>query len=159
MAGAVINSRSFISGLEKSEERFEKMFRDKVRTLVTVAMRKLIEKTPVNTGEAVMNYVASAGSPSSAGLKKAPDPVEPTNDLALGMERLRPAAEAVAMASAQSVDTRDPFQTFWIVNRTPHIGGLEHGLLPYAPYTPRSPAGMFGVTVQELMLLLSSGKI
>lgn len=159
MTGAVVNASAFIIGLEKSEKRFEEMFRKKVRTLVTEGMNRLLRKTPVNTGEAVMNYVASSGAPKS-GVRNAAGPaVEATNKLALGAERLRGGAEAVSRATIASVDFSDPFQTFWITNSTPHIGGLEHGALPKRPYVPRSPAGMFGITVQELLSLLQSGRI
>lgn len=135
------------------------MFREKVRALMSEAMRRLLEKTPVNTGQAVMNYVASSGSPATGPVKQAGKAVEPTNKLALGQERLRANAEAISHATLANVDYRDPYRTFYIVNKAPHIGGLEYGALPKAPYVPRSPNGMFGVTVEELMALLGSGRI
>lgn len=158
MSGIIENAASFIAGLDNYEERFHQMFRKKVRMLVHEGMRRLIAKTPVNTGEAVMNYVASGGTPRSSS-KEAGPAVEATNKLALGAERLRPRAAAVATATVGSVDFSDPYNVFWITNSTPHIQGLEYGLLPQAPYSPRSPAGMFGVTVQELMMLLNSRSI
>lgn len=158
MAGVVVNGSSFISGLDAAEQRFHRMFRERVKRLLHEGMRRLIAKTPVNTGQAVMNYVASGKSPFS-GVKQAGAPVEATNKLALGAERLRPAAAAVATATLATVDFSDPYNVYWITNNTPHIQGLEYGLLPAAPYRPRSPAGMFGVTVQELISLLSSGRI
>ena len=132
------------------------MFRRKMRMLVTEGMRRLIRKTPVNTGQAVASYVASAGTPTSR-VANRPEPVEATNRLALGQEKLRGQAEAAALATLSGINYDDPFQSFYITNAAPHIGGLEHGSLPGAPYTPRSPGGMFGVTVQELLALLSSG--
>lgn len=135
------------------------MFRERMRTLVKEGMRRLIAKTPVNTGEAVLNYVATGGTPYSGGVKRAGDPVEHTNHLSLGAEKLRGGAASVAEATVGSVDFSDPYNVFWITNKAEHIRGLEYGLLPYAPYTPRSPAGMFGVTVEELIALLSSGRI
>jgi hypothetical protein len=106
-----------------------------------------------------MNYVASSGAPKSGVGKKAGPAVEATNKLSLGTEQLRGGAEAVSRATVATVDFSDPYKTFWITNATPHIGGLEHGSLPARPYVPRSPAGMFGITVQELMSLLQSGRI
>ncbi|WNL50647.1 hypothetical protein RPALISO_58 [Ruegeria phage RpAliso] len=158
MMSVVANASQFISGLERSEKAFEGMFRERVRKLVTEGMRRLIAKTPVWTGQAVASYVASAGAPKQAN-KPQGVPVEATNKLALGSERLRGSAAAQAMATIATVDFRDPFQTFYITNDAPHIAGLERGELPGDPFTPRSPAGMFGVTVQELMLHLNTGKI
>jgi len=99
------------------------------------------------------------GKPFSGGAATGKNPIEATNKLALGAERLRGGAEARAMATLGSVSYADPFTTFWIVNNAPHIGGLEAGELPEEPFTPRSPQGMFGVTLQELITLLESNTI
>jgi hypothetical protein len=155
----VLNSAAFFAGLDKEVEQVRVIMRTRVRRLVDEGMRRLIEKTPVNTGQAVMNYVATGGAPYSGGVKDAPDPVEPTNHLPLGAERLRGAAAAVATATIAQVDFSNPFGVFYITNKAPHIVGLEHGALPGAPYTPRSPAGMFGLTVQELAAMLESGRV
>ena len=159
MGGAVINAGSFIAGLTKSEERFERRFRERVRKLVSEGMRRLIAKTPVQTGQAVANYVATGGAPYSGPVKAGGDPQPGTNSMPIGAEANRGSAAATAQATAESVSFSDPFKAFYITNRTPHIGGLEAGALPHAPFTPRSPAGMFGVTTQELMALLQSGRI
>lgn len=155
----VVNADQFIDGITAYEQRFHEMFRNRVRRLVSEGMSRLLRKTPVNTGQAVMNYVATKGTPYGGPVKEAGKAVEATNKLALGAERLRGGAEAVAMATLKGLDFSDPYQTYYITNRAPHIGGLEDGALPEAPYTPRSPAGMFGVTVQELMMLLNSRSI
>lgn len=154
----VVNSRGFQSGLDRSVKRFEDRFRKRVQKLLSEGLRRMIRRTPVHTGQAVMNYVASGGV-SRQPLRPGFDPVEPTNRLPLGSEALRPAAEARALATLRTVDFSDPFKNFYITNRTPHIGGLEHGELPTEPFVPRSPAGMFGVTLQELVQLLSTGRI
>lgn len=155
----VLNSVAFFAGLDKEVEQVRVIMRTRVRRLVDEAMRRLIEKTPVNTGQAVMNYVATGGSPYAGAVKDAPDPVEPTNHLPLGAERLRGPVAAVATATIATVDFSDIFKTFYITNNSPHIVGLEHGALPASPYTPRSPQGMFGVSVQELEAMLASGRV
>lgn len=157
--GYVINSKEFCAGLDKFVKDFEESFRFRMRRIMSEGMRRLCARTPVNTGAAIMSYIASSGAPSSGGASTGFDPVEPTNDLALGQEALRGPATAVAMGTLGNVSYSKPFTTYWIVNRAPHIAGLEYGQLPTAPYVPRSPAGMFGVTTQELLLLLDSGKI
>ncbi|SEM91911.1 hypothetical protein SAMN04488103_102442 [Gemmobacter aquatilis] len=155
----VMNASQFLAGLDDAEAEVKIIMRNRVRRLVDEGLRRLLAKTPVNTGEAAMNYVATGGTPYTGPVKQAGDPVEPTNDLPLGAERLRPAAEAVAIATIGTVDFSDPFNVFWITNKAPHIGGLETGSLPQAPYSPRSPAGMFGVTIEELAAMLESGRI
>ena len=155
---AVLNATAFNAGLDRAEERFQRMFKERVRRLVHTGMRSLIAKTPVNTGEAIMNYVASSGTPSGSH-RRAGKAVEATNKLALGAEKLRGPAAAISFATLATVSFDDPYKVYWITNNTPHIGGLEHGLLPEAPYVPRSPAGMFAVTIQELMQLLGSGTL
>jgi hypothetical protein len=81
---------------------------------------------------------------------------EPTNKLPLGAEANRGRAESISKATLATVNYSDPYQVFWIVNKSPNIGGLEAGELPTKPFTPRSPQGMFGVTLQELAALLDS---
>ena len=155
----VANPHEFIRGLDRAEDRFKKMFRKKVRRIVTEGMHRMIAKTPVWAGTAVANYVATGGTPYSGPVKKGGTPQKGTNRMPLGAERNRAGAKAEAMATVQAVDFSDPYKAFWITNRAPHIAGLEYGALPRRPFVPRSPAGMFAVTVEELMLLLSSGRI
>lgn len=155
----VVNGRSFNRSLDRYYDRLEKRFRARMKMLMEAGMIRLIRRTPVHTGAAVMSYVASSGQPFSGAPSGGRAPVEPTNRLPVGSERLRGTAEAVAMATLANVKYDDPFTTYWIVNNAPHIGGLEAGELPYEPFTPRSPQGMFGVTLQELVALLGSNPL
>lgn len=158
MSNSVIaNPKEFMRGLDQSYTRFEKRFQKRMRVLVTEGMKRLIRRTPVHTGQAVRSYVASAGTPFSGGAAAASKPVQATNQLPLGAERLRSGAANQAMSTLGLVDFSDPFQNFYITNSAPHIAGLEAGELPRAPYTPRSPQGMFAVTLQELITLLDAG--
>lgn len=159
MTGAVLNPRSFQTGLDKAVERFHERFRVKMRRTVTAAMLRLLRRTPVNTGRAVMNYVATAGEAYTGPVIAGFVPVEPTNKLPLGSEQLRGDAEAVARRTLDSVSYRNPYQRFFITNRAPHIAGLEAGELPDDPYVPRSPQGMFRVTLQEISAMMQAGKL
>lgn len=159
MAGVVGNLDEFINGLTAYEARFVVFFRKKITRLMSEGMERLMAKTPVNTGQAVMNYVASAGSPYSGSAMEAGKAVEPTNKLALGAEQLRAGAEGVSRATLNGIDYSNPFKVYWISNNAPDIAGLEYGALPFEPYTPRSPRGMFAVTVQELISRLEAGSI
>lgn len=106
-----------------------------------------------------MSYVASVGQPATSGVSQGFEPVEATNQLPLGAETLRPRAERRSKATLATVNYDDPFQVYWITNDSPNISGLEAGELPEEPYTPRSPQGMFGVTLQELTALLESTRL
>lgn len=102
--------------------------------------------TPVNTGQAVRNYIWSVGSPF-AGTFDAIDngPTGPTNSMALGTEPRRAVNEAAAAESLTAINPRDPFGVIYLTNNSPDIVGLEMGLLPGPPLKSRSPQGMFGI--------------
>lgn len=160
MAKSVVsNPIGFNNGLNASIKRFEKKWMMRNRVLVSEAMKRLIAKTPVFTGQTVRNYVASNGRPYSGEVKSGSHPVEATNKLPLGVEQLRGGAAAEAMATLASVDFSDPYDVFFITNRSPAVAGLEIGALPQAPLSQRSPQGMFGVTLQELTAMLDLGII
>lgn len=159
MSEVVMNAREFMAGLDKFVGRFQQRFQKRNRILVTQAMRRLIRRTPVHTGQTVRSYIASNGRPITTGPAPAGKPVEPTNPLPLGAERLRGGAEAQAVATLNSVSFDNPFDVFYIVNKSPAVAGLEAGELPEEPYTPRSPQGMFAVTLQELSLLVNTGLV
>lgn len=153
MSGVVENSAEFSRGLDREVKNVHDRFKIIMRKLASEGMRRLLARTPVNTGQAVASYKASVGSPKYANIR-AGAPVEPTNDLPIGAEQLRAPATAIAMSTLSGLDFSDPFTVVYITNNAPHISGLEYGELPHKPYTPRSPNGMFGVTVQELSALL-----
>ena len=156
MTSVVANPAQFNNRLDASVTRFERKWRARMKILVDQGMIRMLRRTPVHTGQAAMSYVASSGSPASGGGGAGFPVSEPTNQLALGAESNRGRAEGVSRATLASVNYNDPFQVFWIVNNSPNIGGLEAGELPEEPFTPRSPQGMFGVTLQELSALLDS---
>jgi hypothetical protein len=159
MAGIVQNKAQFFKELDHQTAKVEKLFRTRVRLTVSEGLRRLIAKTPVFTGEAVANYVATAGTPYSGPIKQGFEPVEATNDLPLGAERNRARAEAVALATLSAVNFDAPFQAFHVTNRSPQIRGLEAGELPGKGRPSRSPNGMFVITNEELLEMLRSGKI
>jgi hypothetical protein len=155
----VLNATTFNRGLDKEVVKFNKAFATKIRRIVTEGHRRLIAKTPVHTGQAVANYIASKGAPFSGSAVEAGKAIEATNKLSLGSEALRGGATRRAQGTLDTLDFKNPFDTYWIVNRAPHIGGLEAGELPEEPFVPRSPLGMFAITLQELNALLSTGRI
>ncbi len=103
--------------------------------------------TPVNTGQAVRNYIWTMGSPFAGTLDAIDNgPPGPTNSMALGAEPRRAVNEAAAAESLSSINMRDPFGVIYLTNNSPDIVGLEMGLLPGPPLKSRSPQGMFGIT-------------
>lgn len=157
MSGFVSNSVSFNSGLDNSLKTFHEKFEKKVKMLVVEGMRRLIARTPVNTGKAVINYVASVGAPYSGPQLEGFKAVEATNLLPLGAEQLRGPASARPWASVARLDFSNPYKVYWISNNADNIAGLEYGQLPFAPFRQRSPSGMFGITLLELSQLLARG--
>ena len=152
----VRNAAAFTVALDREEERVRVLFRQRVRSVVTEAMRRLLAKTPVHTGATVASYLASTSGAST--IHPGFGVVEPTNHLALGAEQNRPQAEAVALATLNAINFDDPFQRFTITNATPQAKLLEAGLAP-TKETTRAPRGMFKITNQELLLWLQAGKI
>ncbi len=118
MGQVVSNMTMFMNGLDKAEKRVEKLFRTRTKRLMTEAMKRMLARTPVHSGQAVMNYVASAGAPHSGPVKKGFKPVEATNQLPLGAERLRKRAEAVAMSTLAGLDFPTRFRPF--ISQTTH---------------------------------------
>jgi len=85
----VVNEVNFKRALDSYYDKLVKKFRARMRMLMEAGMVRLIRRTPVHTGAAVMSYVASSGQPFSGAPAGGRDPVEPTNRLPVGSERLR----------------------------------------------------------------------
>jgi hypothetical protein len=152
----ILNKAQFLKALDSEEDRVKRLFRQRVRKVVSEALRRLIAKTPVHTGATVASYVASTTGATVA--HPGFGVVEPTNNLQLGAEQNRPKAAAVAKATLNKLNFDDPFQLFSITNGAPQATLLEAGLAPTAD-TSRAPAGMFRVTNEEILLLLQRGKL
>ena len=156
----VLNKRSFFAKLDALPRKIDRHFAKRIETIMAFAMGSLTKKTPVKSGRAVRNYVATTDYPYTGGIMEplGVGPIEPTNELPLGPESRRPANTAAAVATLKNVTTRpNPYRRYFITNKAPNISGLEHGELPEPPYKPRSPNGMFAVTVQEIIARLQSG--
>lgn len=114
--------------------------------------------TPVHSGQSVRNYIWTTKAPF-VGVIEAIDngPTGHTNAMRLGEEPRREINEEAAAVSLAQLDFKNPFQTFYLTNNAPQIGGLELGLLPGPPLKSRSPAGMFGLTHAWTMLQINTG--
>jgi hypothetical protein len=131
-----------------SIDKLEKRFAQNVNWLVNEIDNHIKSVTPVNTGQAVRNYIWSRNVASSITYDAIDNgPPGPTNSMALGQEPRRGVNEAAAAQSLSALNALgDPFGELILANNSPDIVGLERGDLPGPPLRSRSPAGMFGIT-------------
>lgn len=114
--------------------------------------------TPVNTGQAVRNYIWSVGAPNAMVFDAIDNgPPGPTNNMALGSEPRRGVNEEAAGRSLTTLNLQqNPFAQIYLTNLSPDIEGLEFGLLPGPPLRSRSPQGMFGVTAAYFNMVVAA---
>lgn len=103
-----------------------------VKKVATEALRRVVNKTPVDTGRARSNWMTALNTIPS-------ETVELTADLS------REQASAVSINRGLNViDSAQPFTTISIANNLPYIGVLEYG------GSKQAPEGMVRVTLAEL---------
>lgn len=95
------------------------------------ALKRIVLKTPVDTGRARGNWQTTIGK-LPAGDKKAPNDKSGSKAMMAGM---------AALASLP------PFSVVWISNNVPYIIFLEAGS------SKQAPQGMVAVTIQELLAM------
>ena len=145
---------------KKAMDMPRKVMSIKVMQAANFAHNSILDRTPVHTGQTLRNWKWSVGSPDMGQVLEARGSGSPgeTSILTLGAESRRASNRADPDASFAKLNTKNPFQTFWMTNNSPAVLGLEFGKLP-DPERSRNPAGMVRVTVQNLMMKLNSGKI
>ena len=97
------------------------------KKVVLEALRRLVQKTPVDTGRARGNWQTTIGSPAEGQLDK--KDLEGDSTIVAGL---------VALAGLP------PFQVVWISNNIDYIEELEHG------HSGQAPEGMLAITIEEL---------
>lgn len=153
MSGFSTNRLEVQRQVQASMRRFENNLSVRLMVLCGEIDFYIKSLTPVHSGQSVRNYIWTSGV-AFQGVLAAIDNGDPgrTNAMPLGSEPRRHANEEAAAASLLRLNFQNPFQTFMLTNNAPQIGGLELGLLPGPPLKSRSPAGMFGLTHQWVML-------
>lgn len=154
------NSAAFAQGIKKSRDEKVKKLRFMIVSSARFVHKSLIDKTPVWEGQTVRNYIMTLNAPfvgeyaASGG-----GDTGRTNSMALGAEPRRGVNAAAALQSGSVLNEDNCFTHIFITNNSEAVMGLELGLLPGAGYKPRSPQGMFGITMQELMNRLKSKQL
>ena len=125
---AVTNLQQFNRALRKASKQVPRshlvIFQKKI---AMEALRRVVMKTPVDTGRARGNWQVD--------INNVPGGVLETTDKSGGGTT---ASGVAAMA------TLPPFGTVWIANNLPYIKALENG------HSGQAPAGMVSVTLAEL---------
>lgn len=140
-----------------SIKAMEAAFARNVETIIREVHEEVTSLTPVHTGQAVRNMIWTTGQPNSTVFDAIDNgPPGRTNNLVLGMEPRRAPNEAAAAETLEALNFANPFQTFYLTNLSPDIGGLELGLLPGPPLKSRSPNGMFGIAHQKIAVRIAA---
>jgi hypothetical protein len=153
------NIPQFKDQLNSYFPKWKKDFAKRLDRIARYTHKTLMSKTPVHEGTTVRNYILTMNTPSSTVF----DPIESgptgqTNNLPLGVEPRRPANEKAAETSLSNliVNPDKPFVKIYISNNADSVSGLEAGLLPGDPFVSRSPNGMFGITMEQVLARLEA---
>lgn len=127
------NARQFALDIETELEFSLEQWRIIIRKVALLALKGVVNKTPVKSGRARSNWFVEVGS---AGLEVSSEVDKSGN---------------VSIARGDQVigqyQNRKDFPDIVIYNNLPYIRRLENG------YSKKAPAGMVAVTVAELQVL------
>jgi hypothetical protein len=114
------------------------------KKVVLEALRRLVEKTAVDSGRARGNWQATINNPAEGQVegdwpatKGPPRTTRPP---------LRPEDKEVIAKGLAALSGLPPFQVVWISNNVDYIEFLEHG----DRVSKQAPEGMLAVTIEEL---------
>lgn len=159
MAGArLVGKDQARAGAMASIDELEARIAANIEALIEQVDTHIKALTPVNTGQAVRNYIWSRGTANTTVYKAIDNgPTGATNSMTLGSEPRRGPNEAAAAQSLESLGIKaNPFGTIILSNYAPDIEGLELGILPGPPFRSRSPQGMFAITSAYFNTLLAT---
>lgn len=112
------------------------------RMLALVALAKVVEKSPVDTGRFRGNWQVTTGHPATGEVGSADD----------AWDQSPPGSAAgTAMAAHQGqIGGLQPGDSIYLTNNVPYAGALEYG------HSQQAAQGMVAVTVAELELIRST---
>lgn len=126
-----------------------------VKVVVFELLRRIVIKTPVDTGRAAGSWMVRGGSTDNFVLPES-------------SQMSRDEAAAAAMARVSKIDFTNLENVYWIYNNLPYIESLEYGLYPdpvkrgsyvtgvgyviktVAGYSKQAPAGMVRLSIAEV---------
>ena len=129
----MINERAadeFASEIEFELDLAEDEFRTAVRAIALEALKRIVLKTPVNTGRARGNWQVEIGSAGTQVL----DVEDESGDETI----------AAGAATLERYRTQIGFPAIVLFNNLSYILKLENG------FSKRAPRGMVGITLSEL---------
>jgi len=122
------NSDDFERELEREQKMlFENKILAATQKLALEGLRRLVNKTPVDTGRAKGNWQTTIGSVATG-----------TNDTT------DPGGQKTISQGADTITGAPIFRPIAITNNLPYIVALEHG------HSQQAPHGMLAITVSEL---------
>ncbi|MDR6288623.1 hypothetical protein E9232_001130 [Inquilinus ginsengisoli] len=138
-----------VTGLDAEFADFEKQMiaavADEVESVVTDVHERILDRSPVDTGEFVASWRVSRDTPELVSNGPVGPETPGAAQMALGTEPNRAAAEAISRASRDATDFSDPFRQFWISNASPQAIPIEYG-----DASKRAPAGVARLAVEEV---------
>lgn len=131
MSSGFTNGHEFNAQLTKFARKIQVAPQKVVKKVAFQLFRRIIEKTPVDTGRARASWNIAIGRVNAA---VAPEGQHPKSVSAL-------ASKANAVLAGYGEDGRLP--VVWISNNLPYIGELENG------HSGQAPAGMVALSIME----------
>lgn len=113
------------------------------RALTLIALERIIDRTPVDTGRARGNWQTTTITPAKGVIDKQWKARRKDDDARRGVNGANAKARAMKMGNA-AIATLRPFSISHITNNLPYIEALENG------HSKRAPQGMLAVTFAEL---------
>jgi hypothetical protein len=155
-----INADEFLKGLGKCLDGVEKCVGTEVKGIVNYIDKKVHERTPVHSGQAVRNMIWSQGTGGGGGEAleaiHEPEATGYTSQMGLGEEPRRKANQDAAQATLHALNFENPFTVYTLANHSPDIGMIEDGSSGIAGKS-RAPNGVFAITVAEVMEKVKAG--
>lgn len=137
---------SNLAQFNKEVTQFAKSIPGKVtamqKKIVLEALRRLVEKTPVDTGRARGNWQVMIGSPASG--QVGGDWPKTGGSPKTERPPLRPEDNDTILNGLAALTGLPKFQVVWISNNIDYIEFLERG------DSTQTPEGMLAITIEEL---------
>ncbi|TFZ81590.1 hypothetical protein [Candidatus Macondimonas diazotrophica] len=150
--------------LEDDDDLLFEEIKDEVRVRVQrnaeLLSEFMLDKTPVWTGEQMVNFNWSWGTPDMSYVETPFEQVEGTNQMLVGTEPNYGKARRWAEENFDRISFANPFDILWVTNTAPHFWEkTELGLPPAPGMRARAPAGVFRVSILEVEAQMRSERL